>query len=254
MRAPALIAAALALLALFGLALYRWRSSSEKLDVIALPAAPPRSHGRGAGTPRGRGVTLTRRTPSKAVSASAAPTAEPPPPTALPKEPVALPAEPALPSASADIGPPPPPSDYGWKGPDGIALFPPPGTNPPKAGMIVPDDFELPPGYVRYHQTTDDGTELAPILAFHPDYELLDENGNAVPLPPDLVVPPELAPPGMPIEILKVPETHYPQGPSQEEINRFLSEHPEVLEDGVSPEEVERILREHQESPPQAQK
>lgn len=94
--------------------------------------------------------------------------------------------------------------------PSGIALFPPPGTNPPKEGLIVPDDFELPPGYVRHYQVTDDGKPLPPILMFHPDAEIHDEQGNPIPLPPDLVVPPELAPPGFPVEKLHVPEPQIP--------------------------------------------
>jgi hypothetical protein len=40
---------------------------------------------------------------------------------------------------------------------------------------------------------------------FHPDYELLDDAGNPLPLPPDRVVPPELAPAGMPIRTVEVP-------------------------------------------------
>ncbi len=168
-------------------------------------------------------------------------------PTPLPKDPRPQPvAQSETPAADAEMAPTPPPSDYGWKGETGIALFPPPGTNPPKPGIIVPDEFELPQGYVRYHQTTDDGKDLAPILAFHPDYQFVDENGQPVQLPQDLIVTPELAPPGIPIEILKVPETIYPQGPSQEEVDKLLNEHPELLQDGLSPEEAERIIREHQ--------
>ena len=91
--------------------------------------------------------------------------------------------------------------------PSGIALFPPPGTDPPKPGIIVPDGFELPPGYVRHHQVTDDGTQLPPILMFHPDFEWVDAQGEPIALPEDHVVPPDLAPPGMPVEILDVPET-----------------------------------------------
>lgn len=91
--------------------------------------------------------------------------------------------------------------------PSGIALFPPPGTDPPKPGIIVPEGFELPPGYVRHHQVTDDGTQLPPILMFHPDFEWVDAQGNPIALPEDHVVPPDLAPPGMPVEILDVPET-----------------------------------------------
>ena len=88
---------------------------------------------------------------------------------------------------------------------DGIAAFPPPGTDPPKSGIIVPDGWELPEGYVRHHQTTDDGLELPPILMFHPDYTFTDEQGNPVAIPPDRVVPPELVPPGFPVRMLDVP-------------------------------------------------
>jgi len=76
----------------------------------------------------------------------------------------------------------------------GLDVFPPPGTKPVKRGIVVPDDFELPPGYVRHYQTTDDGRRLPPILMFHPDYP------GAV--PEDRVVPPDMAPPGMPVEML----------------------------------------------------
>ena len=88
---------------------------------------------------------------------------------------------------------------------DGIAAFPPPGTDPPKAGVIVPDGVELPEGYVRHFQTTDDGQPLPPILMFHPDYTFTDELGNPVAVPPDRVVPPELVPPGFPVQLLEIP-------------------------------------------------
>jgi hypothetical protein len=88
---------------------------------------------------------------------------------------------------------------------DGIAAFPPPGTDPPKAGVIVPDGIELPEGYVRHYQSTDDGQPLPPILMFHPDYTFVDESGNEVAVPPDRVVPPELVPPGIPVQMLAVP-------------------------------------------------
>jgi hypothetical protein len=87
----------------------------------------------------------------------------------------------------------------------GIALFPPPGTKPILRGFVVPDDFEVPQGYVKHYQTTDHGQQLAPILMFHPDYQLVDENGQPIPMPKDRVVPRELLPPGMPDQILKVP-------------------------------------------------
>jgi hypothetical protein len=91
--------------------------------------------------------------------------------------------------------------------PSGIGLFPPPGTDPPKIGIIVPDGFELPEGYVRHYQVTDDGQTLPPILMFHPDYDWVDEHGAHVEASENGVVPPELAPPGMPIEMLELPES-----------------------------------------------
>lgn len=89
---------------------------------------------------------------------------------------------------------------------EGIAAFPVPGTDPPKAGLIVPDDFELPEGYVRHFQATDDGERLPAILMFHPDYEFVDAAGTPIALPADGVVPPDLAPPGMPLESLELPD------------------------------------------------
>jgi hypothetical protein len=88
---------------------------------------------------------------------------------------------------------------------DGIAVFPPPGTDPPRSGIVVPDDWPLPEGYVRHYQSTDDGEPLPPILMFHPDYTFVDEAGNPVAVPEDRIVPPELAPPGLPIRMLEIP-------------------------------------------------
>lgn len=93
----------------------------------------------------------------------------------------------------------------------GIAVFPPPGTDPPKTGIVVPDDFELPEGYIRHFQTTDDGQQLPPILMFHPDYDWVDANGVAVKVPADHVVPPELAPHGLAVKMLDVPKTTVPR-------------------------------------------
>lgn len=114
---------------------------------------------------------------------------------------------PAATAAAATAGEAPPPADAGGgEEASGIALFPPPGTNPPKPGIVVPDDFELPPGYVRHHQVTDDGTQLPPILMFHPDFEWVDAQGRPIELPADHVVPADLAPPGMPVRMLEVPD------------------------------------------------
>ena len=89
---------------------------------------------------------------------------------------------------------------------EGIAAFPPPGTKPIKSGILVPEAFELPPGYVRHYQATDDGQRVPAILMFHPDYHPLDEHGAPIPLPADRIVPAGMAPSGMPIEILQPPE------------------------------------------------
>jgi hypothetical protein len=88
----------------------------------------------------------------------------------------------------------------------GIAAFPPPGTKPLKRGLVVPDDYELPPGYVRHYQATDDGRRVPAILLFHPDFRPVDAEGKPIPMPVDRVVPPELAPPGFPLEQLVVPD------------------------------------------------
>ncbi|MBI1816140.1 MAG: hypothetical protein HYR72_14275 [Deltaproteobacteria bacterium] len=120
------------------------------------------------------------------------PTAAAAPPTGAPSEPRAAGSEPDPKTTPQE--------------PAGIALFPPPGTKPIKQGLVVPEDFELPPGYVRHYQTTDDGYQLPAILMFHPDYNPVDERGEPIPLPEDRVVPAEMAPPGMPARILDVPE------------------------------------------------
>ncbi len=92
----------------------------------------------------------------------------------------------------------------------GIGAFSPPGTSPPLVGLAVPDDFELPEGYVRHFQATDDGQRIEPILMFSPDYEFLDAKGRPIEIPETRVVPPELAPPGLPIRQIEIPA---PQDP-----------------------------------------
>lgn len=82
----------------------------------------------------------------------------------------------------------------------GISAFPKPGTKPLKGGIIVPEGYTLPPGYVRHYQTTDDGEQLPAILMFHPEYHPAGVN-----IPADRIVPPELAPTGMPLQILQPP-------------------------------------------------
>lgn len=86
----------------------------------------------------------------------------------------------------------------------GLAAFNPPGTRPPLVGIAVSDDFELPPGYVRHHQFTDDGQRIEPILMFSPDHPLVAAAGTSV-QPQDRVVPAALVPPGMPVRSIVVP-------------------------------------------------
>ncbi len=87
----------------------------------------------------------------------------------------------------------------------GLGAFNPPGTRPPLIGLAVPEDFPLPPGYVRHYQATDDGQRIEPILMFAPDYQARTPDGQPLAMPPDRVVPPELAPPGLPIRRIAVP-------------------------------------------------
>jgi hypothetical protein len=87
----------------------------------------------------------------------------------------------------------------------GLGAFNPPGTRPPIIGLAVPEGFELPPGYVRHHQATDDGQRIEPILMFSPDAPTVVVNGQRVAVPADRVVTPELAPPGLPIRRIVVP-------------------------------------------------
>ncbi len=95
----------------------------------------------------------------------------------------------------------------------GITVFPLPGTKPIKRGVVVPEDFPLPEGYVRHYQTTDDGQRLPAILMFHPDYEFVDPHGNPIAVPPDRVVPPQLVPPGLDAtRILEPPDEHRAAG------------------------------------------
>lgn len=125
-------------------------------------------------------------------------------------------ASPGIEPAGGDSGStvpadPEPPAGEESPAPEGIHLFPPKGTRPTLTGIIVPDDFELPPGYVRHHQTTDDGQQLPPILMYHPRRPPLDTNGEPIPVPPDRVVPPEMAPPGLPVVMLELPEPEPPR-------------------------------------------
>ncbi len=94
----------------------------------------------------------------------------------------------------------------------GIGAFSPPGTSPPLVGLAVPDDFEVPAGYVRHYQVTDEGQPIEPILMFSPDYEFFDSGGQPIAIPEDRVVPRELAPPGLPLREIEIPESQAPGG------------------------------------------
>ena len=93
----------------------------------------------------------------------------------------------------------------------GLGAFSPPGTSPPMLGLAVPEDFDLPDGYVRHYQATDDGQRIDPILMFSPDFEFLDSAGRPIRLPPDMVVPPNMAPPGLPIRQIRIPPPLQPK-------------------------------------------
>jgi hypothetical protein len=87
----------------------------------------------------------------------------------------------------------------------GLGAFNPPGTNPPLMGLAVPEGYELPPGYVRHHQATDDGQRIEAILMFAPDRAVVDAAGRPVSIPSNRVVPAELAPPRFPIRYIEIP-------------------------------------------------
>ncbi len=111
-------------------------------------------------------------------------------------------------AAQAGVGPEGEGSPEGEKarGPLGMPAH---GTKKIKVGLVVPEDFQLPAGYVRHYQTTDKGEMLSAILMFDPDHPPLDAQGRPVAVPADRVVPPELAPSGMPQAWLDVPDSAY---------------------------------------------
>lgn len=87
----------------------------------------------------------------------------------------------------------------------GLGAFPLPGTRPPLVGLAVPEDFVLPEGYVRHHQATDDGQRIEAILMYAPDRQFFDAAKQAIAIPKDRIVPPEHAPPGLPIRRIVIP-------------------------------------------------
>lgn len=95
----------------------------------------------------------------------------------------------------------------------GLGAFNPPGTRPPLIGIAVPEDFDLPPGYVRHHQATDDGQRIEAILMFDPDHPPPVAAGLPLATPAERVVPAELAPPGLPIRLITLPRPADPGSP-----------------------------------------
>ena len=87
----------------------------------------------------------------------------------------------------------------------GLGAFSPPGSRPPLVGLAVPEEFVLPKGFVRHHQATDDGQRIEAILMFAPGFQMVDANKQPIALPENRLVPPELAPPGLPIRRIVVP-------------------------------------------------
>jgi len=87
----------------------------------------------------------------------------------------------------------------------GIGAFNPPGTSPPLEGLAVPEDYALPDGYVRHYQSTDGGVAIEPILMFAPGFTLYDRDGRPIAMPGNRVVPPGLAPPGLPLRRVRIP-------------------------------------------------
>jgi hypothetical protein len=98
----------------------------------------------------------------------------------------------------------------------GVAAFNPPGTKPALIGLAVPDDFALPAGYVRHHQSTDDGQAIEPILMYAPDHpRFVDAAGQPIGRARDRVVPPEQAPPGLPLRHVVLPAPVEPERPAR---------------------------------------
>ncbi len=96
-------------------------------------------------------------------------------------------------------------------GPSGIELYA--GTRRPfRIGVVVPDDYVLPVGYVRHYQMNEDGTPLPPILMYHPDFYSMVDAGIDNLIPNDLIVPGDQLPPGLKPLMLEVPKVVFDGG------------------------------------------
>jgi hypothetical protein len=83
---------------------------------------------------------------------------------------------------------------------------------PFRIGVVVPKDFELPPGYVRHYQMNEDGTALPPILMYHPDFKTMSEGGVELEIPEDRIVPPDDLPVGLKSLMLEIPHVVFDGG------------------------------------------
>jgi hypothetical protein len=209
-RAALVLASAAATLAAIALVWpWLWPAPGEPADLAAQDAAAP------APTPPreiGSETSVAAQPPAAQAPSrvpSGAPTGEPGPEDATLDDVEIFPPrdQPPPPDPAEEAAAPYFPQPVPYEGPTGIELFPPMGTKKVRAGIIVPDDFPLPEGFVRHHQLSDDGEPLPPILMVHPDYQILDENGAPVADRNNPVVPPEYAPEGLPIRMLELPET-----------------------------------------------
>ena len=112
------------------------------------------------------------------------------------------------------MAPPPAAQETSPEPPSGNALklFPDLKRRTHLVGIVVPDDFVLPPGYVRHYQTAHgpDGVQaLPPILLYDDVSPPQDATGAPLTMPPDRVVPSDRAPPGLPVKMLEIPPSEY---------------------------------------------
>lgn len=178
-----LLSSACALLAVAAAALWLWRGGPPPGPSQSPAAAPSSGHSAGSAPSRPR--------PSSA-PAQPAPAAAPAPDSTGEDDADAVPAAPSAEAAH-----------------EGINAFPAPGTKRIKVGIVVPEGFELPAGYARHYQTTDKGEMLPAILTYNMLNPPLDAQGRPVDLPEDGIVPADRAPPGLPVEMLHVPDNAY---------------------------------------------
>jgi hypothetical protein len=191
------------------------------LTYLVMSSTPPSDASASIAIPAPSPAPARAVAPEAALQASAAASGVAPRPTAVP----AAAPEPAVngdptPDLSSYVNPGEKPSmneviarlhQAGVE--TGLGAFSPPGTRPPLIGLAVPENFVLPPGFVRHHQATDDGQRIEAILMFAPDREFFDGANGPVKIPKDRVVPPELAPPGLPIRRIVVPAPSAAAGP-----------------------------------------